>query len=295
MNVDDILVTCDNLQQVQLVKSKLAAAFKMKDIGPIKRFLNIDINYKKEYGYMVISQHRAIRNLLEKYGMMNCSGVTTPLNNFKELFAERATFLETNFHYRNLIGSLMFIMLGSRPDIAFAVTLPSRFLEEPRETHWKAAKRILRYLCGTQDYGLVFRSNRIGTLSIFCDADWANSIDRKSVSGIAGFHDGNLIHWKSKKQTSITLSSTEAELVALCEGLKEGVWIQKVLHDLQIQSTLNLHSDNQSCIHIAHNQGHPNRTKHIDIKYLYVQEKLREKDVSIYYCKSEENPSDILT
>lgn len=293
--VDDILIATTNLETIQYIKDVLCSNFKMSDLGPVKKFLNIEIDYKHHYKFIVLSQTQAINRLLEKFNMMECSTVTTPVANVKELYKDIGDKLEDNKMYRKLIGSLMFIMLGTRADIAFSVTLLSRFLDCPRIHHWKAAKRILRYLKGTVTLRLVYRSTNRTTLSVFTDADWANSQDRKSVSGISIFHDGNLIQWRSKKQNCITLSSTEAELVAVNEGLKEGIWIQSILRDMNLLYNLNLFSDNQSCINISHHQGVQSRTKHIDVRYLFIQEKLLTSNTTLQYICTDHNPADIMT
>lgn len=293
--VDDMLLASKNVSDLDIVKTKLSSNFKMKDLGPVKKFLNIDVMYKKKLGVMALSQKGAIARLLEKFQMQNCSSVATPITNVKDLYYHNDAKLESNFRYRQLIGSLMFVMLGSRPDLAFTVTVLSRFLENPHQNHWKAAKRVLRYLKGTKDLALVYRSAQLNSLSVYSDADWANSNDRKSVSGIAIFYSNNLIHWTSRKQNCITLSSTESELVAVNDGLKDGIWVQKILNDIGQKICLDLYTDNISCINISHQQGNQNRTKHIDVRYLYIQEKLKHTNTTLTYCPSPTMPADVLT
>ena len=293
--VDDIIIATDSMSDLEEIKQSLSSKFQMKDMGGIRKFLNIEIEYNMKFGYMILSQKEAIGKLIQKFKMENCSSVQTPIVNSKELYQSSPDVLQENIPYRQLIGSLMFIMLASRPDICFSVTLLSRFLENPTPIHWKAAKRLIRYLKGTMDIGLVYRSSNIGSLTIYTDSDWANSIDRKSISGMTIYHDGNLVSWSSRKQRCITLSTCESELVALCDGLKERIWLQKLLLELGLKYTVTLCCDNQSTIRVSEQIGGHARSKHIDIKYLFIQEKLKNPDYKISYCSTDRMPADIMT
>ena len=238
--VDDIILVSKCLEHLTQIKEALSREFEMKDMGPIKKFLNIQIDYKPKYGVLSLSQKEAILRVLKAFRMSDCSSVCTPMTNIKELEDETSPEINSKYPYRQLIGSLMYIVLGSRPEICFAVTFLSTYLSQPRVVHWRAAKRILRYPKGSVSTALVYRSPAKGTVNVYSDADWANKKDRKSISGATVFHDGNLINWFIRKQSCITLSTTEAELVALSESLKEGLWTVKILKDLSLQYSVSL-------------------------------------------------------
>ena len=169
--------------------------------------------------------------------------------------------------YRSALGSVMYAMLGTRPDIAFAVGLLGRFASRPGQVHWQAMKHLLRYLKGTADFKLCYqaRSQDCTGLIGFSDADWAgDKSDRKSTCGYAFFVNGGIVSWKSKKQTTVAMSSTEAESIGLSEAAKEAMWLCQLGHDLGTKfDPVKLYEDNQGSIFLADHPVSHQRTKHI--------------------------------
>lgn len=204
----------------------------------------------------------------------------------------------TNNPYKALLGCLQYLTLISRPDICFSVSLFSRFQSQPDDNHWSGLKRILRYLQGTKDLGLQYQKNKNDSaLSGYADADYANNEDdRRSTSGCMFTVYGNPVSWMSKRQQIVSLSSTEAELIALCYASKEGIWLSNVMSEIGINTTpFTIHEDNIPCIKIAEEPREHQRTKHIDIKYMYIRELINSKKVKLYYIPSENQKADIFT
>jgi len=201
--------------------------------------------------------------------------------------------------YQEIIGSLLYLSQTTRPDIAFAVNDASRFNANHSETHWKAVKRILRYLNGTKGLKLRFTKNGPNTgLQAFTDADWGSDVDnRRSCTGYVFCMGGGAISWNSKRQATVALSSTEAEYMSISSALSEAIWIRQ-LHDEIVKNPLKvliLYCDNESAIKLANNDGYRPRTKHIDIRHHYIRDHVRNGDVKIDYISTKVMPADSLT
>jgi hypothetical protein len=198
--------------------------------------------------------------------------------------------------YREAIGSLMYAMLATRPDLAFAVSTLSRFMETPHTTHWKAAQRVFQYLKGTHDLELVLGGDN-SELIVYSDADWASQLHRHSISGFASFVGDGAVSWSSKKQPIVTLSSTESEYVALTHAAQEVIWLRKLLSELRNdpESATQLFCDNQGAISLAKDPTFHARTKHIDTKFHFVWQTVDLGHVSVQYCPTHEMIADVFT
>lgn len=195
--------------------------------------------------------------------------------------------------YRQLVGCLMYIMLCTRPDISFSIGVLSKFLEMPTEAHWISAKRVLRYLKKTISLKLSYKTCSRTALIGYSDADWASSFDRKSTTGYLTFLDSSLVRWSSKEQATVALSSTEAEVIAATEATRELKWIKKSLSSLESDvPEVTLYWDSLPAIAIANTSGYHARSKHMDVKHLYLQECIEKKRVNILYCPTTEMVSD---
>jgi hypothetical protein len=194
------------------------------------------------------------------------------------------------------IGSLMYAAVATRPDISFAVSVLSQFLENPGERHWDAAKRIFRYLLGTKDLQLTYGRDRHELIG-YTDADGASQPHRHAISGYAFIIDGGAVSWSSRKQELVTLSTAEAEYVAVTHTAKEAVWLCHVIGELfpLISNSTMLFCDNQAAIKIATDDNYRARTKHIDIRYHFIRQVLSMGELQISYCPTEDMTADILT
>jgi hypothetical protein len=199
--------------------------------------------------------------------------------------------------YQRLVGKLIYLS-HTRPDISFAVSTVSQFMNCPTEEHMEALYRILRYLKMTPGQGLFFQKSTSREIEIFTDADWAGSVtDRRSTSGYCTFVWGNLVTWRSKKQPVVSRSSAEAEFRALSQGICEGIWIKRVLHEIGILNSnpIKVLCDNQSAISIAKNPVHHDRTKHVEIDRHFIKENIENGTISLQYTPTSQQTADILT
>lgn len=287
--VDDLLLTGKE-KDVEATATLLVEEFEAKDIGEVRHFLGMKIERTKET--LNITQTDCILKLLKLFKMDECKGLATPM---EENFQINPEENQINVPYRQLIGSLMYISLTSRPDITFAVSYLSRWLDKPNEQTWKAGKRILRYLQTTKNMGLVYKI-RNTNIEAFSDADWgSDKSDRKSISGAILFYGGNPIHWTSKKQGCVALSTAEAEYIAASAAAQELINVKGVLSEFGINECAKLYCDNKSAILISTNYENTKRSKHIDIKYHYLKDLTQNKIITLEYVSTNENIADILT
>lgn len=294
--VDDIILAGPNLDQINYIKLKLTNEFEMKDKGKLKHFLGLEIDYDREVGMIKIKQSRYVEAILRKFDFENCKTVSTPIDPKLNVNVINNGNI-TNKPYRELIGCLMFLMLGSRPDICFALNYFSRYQDTATDEMWKYLTRILRYLRATVNMGLEFRRGDRQELICFVDADWGGDTkDRKSVSGYLFKVFGNVVSWTTRKQNCVALSTTEAELIALSASVCEGLWIKKLLSDFNVNiKTIIFYEDNQGCIALVKNPGNNRRVKHIDLKYNFIYENIIKGYVDVRFVSSDMQHADILT
>ncbi|PRQ31062.1 putative RNA-directed DNA polymerase [Rosa chinensis] len=228
--VDDMVVTGDDLEEIQRLQGQLSSEFEMKDLGSLKYFLGIEVARGK--GCIVLSQRKYVLDLLAETGMLDCQPINTPIEQNHRL-AEYLDQVPTNkARYQRLVGRLIYLS-HTRPDLAYAVSVVSQFMHNPSEAHMGAVFRILRYLKSAPGKGLIFSKYSHLDVSGYTDADWAGNItDRRSTSGYFTFVGGNLVTWKSKKQKVVARSSAEAEYRGMARGLCEMLWLRNLLRDL---------------------------------------------------------------
>ncbi|BES95360.1 Hydra magnipapillata [Nesidiocoris tenuis] len=190
----------------------------------------------------------------------------------------------------------MFLSVATRPDISFAVSYLSQFNNCFGKAHWLAAKRVLRYLKGTRNMALVFKKTG-NPIAGFADADWAScTVDRKSYSGYCFMFGNSVVSWSSKKQTTIALSTAEAEYAAIAEATKEAIHLKKFANDLGLnQNKITISNDNQAAQHIATNAVISSKSKHVDIKIHFIRDILERGDIELKYLGTEHMTADILT
>jgi hypothetical protein len=204
--------------------------------------------------------------------------------------------------YAQLIGSLMYLALGTRPDIAYAVNWLAQFTSDPKPLHWTAVKRVFRYLKFTKHHKLTYGGDdediRNTNLNFFCDADWANdATDRKSISRYVTLVAGGAVAWSSKKQQTVALSTAEAEYVAATHIAKQVLWQRTLLQELDfpLPSTSTIFTDNQAAISISHHPEFHARTKHIDIAHHFLRDLIAEGTINTVYVNTRDNLADLFT
>ena len=215
-------------------KKELNEKFKMKDLGLLHHFLGVKIIQDQLTGVTWIGQPSFTKKILQKYGMHDSKPVSSPVNPDIKLIAYENSDVVCNQHmYQAVVGSLLYLSTQTRPDIAYAVSSVARYCANPTKDHWTAVKRILRYLKGTCNYGLLYRKDAPAELTGYSDADWAGDVgDRKSTSGYIYLLGGAAISWKSSKQSCVALSTTEAEYITLSSASQEAIWLQQLMSDL---------------------------------------------------------------
>ncbi|PKA48313.1 Retrovirus-related Pol polyprotein from transposon TNT 1-94 [Apostasia shenzhenica] len=293
--VDDIIYTSSSSTFLNGFKEKMKHEFEMTDLGLLHYFLGLEI--KQTSKGIFLSQEKYTSDLLEKFGMRNCNKVETPMNSSEKLQLEDGTSLANSKYFRSLVGGLMYLT-HTRPDLLFAVSMVSRFMHKPTKQHLGAAKRILRYIKGTSNYGIWYSQTTNIKLFGFCDSDWAGSLDdRKSTSGFLFTLGSGAISWTSKKQASVALSSSEAEYVAAASACCQAIWIRRILTDLHQpqEEATNIFCDNMGAILMAKNPCQHGRAKHIDIKYHFIREMVSKGAIEMKSCSTHDQVADILT
>ena len=293
--VDDMVVTGNDDYELKDLQSRLATEFELKDLGPLKYFLGIEVSRSRSG--ITMCQRKYILDLLAETGMLDCKPIDTPIemNHQLEILPDQ---VPTNRkRYQKLVGKLIYLS-HTRPDIAYAVSVVSRFMHAPSEEHMTAVYRILRYLKATPGKGLFFGKRQDNSVQGYTDADWAGDrTDGKSTSGYFTFVGGNLVTWRSKKQKVVSRSSAEAEYRGMVHGVCELLWIKRILRDIGISvvSPIKLHCDNESAVKIANNPVQHDRTKHVEIDRHFIKDHLERKTIELPHVSSEEQLADMLT
>jgi hypothetical protein len=247
---------------------------------------------------LFLSQPAYIKKILKRFNMLDCRPRSLPAEPGHHLqrSTEKNEPKET-MPYREAVGSLMYLTVATRPDISYSVGQVSQFCENPEPSHWEAVKRILSYLRGTSLHGIRFGPVTDG-LRGFTDSDYAGDVcTRRSTSGFLFLLHGGPVGWSSRRQSCVALSTTESEYVAACEAAREGVWLQRLLRDINMVSErpLELQCDNQSAIQLIKNPVFHQRTKHIDVRYHFIRELQEKGDINVTYVPTEKQLADPLT
>ncbi|KAI3781572.1 hypothetical protein L2E82_11589 [Cichorium intybus] len=297
--VDDIVLTGNNDQEIEYVKQFLKSQFLIKDLGFLKYFLGIEI-VKTDYG-LCLSQRKYCLELLYEFGLLAAKPIKTPLDVNVTVSSESSNgnddLLENVTEYQKLVGKLIYLT-NTRPDISFTVQTLSQFMHAPRKSHLKIAVRVLRYLKLCPGKGVLFSKSDEFLLTAWADSDWAKCVDsRRSITGYCLFLGNNLVSWKSKKQSTVSRSSTESEYRALATVTCEILWVLKLMRDLDLKYKVpvSLFCDNQSAILLSLNPVLHERTKHIEIDIHLVRDKVSEGVIKVVKVDSLQQVADIFT
>lgn len=295
--VDDIIVASSSQNAVTALLKDLAVDFALKDLGDLHYFLGIEVSKVRDD--ILLSQDKYTSDLLKKVNMAHCKPAVTPLCTTEKLSLQDGEALgsEDSTRYRSVVGALQYLTL-TRPDISFPVNKVCQFLHSPTTVHWTAVKRILRYLKHTLGTGLKIRKNSSMLVSAFSDADWAGSVDdRRSTSGFAVFLGCNLVSWSARKQATVSRSSTEAEYKSLANATAEVIWIQTLLQELRVPSppAAQLWCDNIGATYLSANPVFHARTKHIEVDYHFVRERVAQKLLNVRFISTIDQVADGFT
>jgi hypothetical protein len=292
--VDDIVLTGNNPSFLKQLISNLSKVSELKDMGTLNYFLGLLI-HRSSQG-LTLTQTKYATDLLTKHNMLNCSPCKTPCVPNTRLSATCGKPLTDVHAYRSLVGALRYLTF-TRPDLSFAVHQVCQFMHAPTDIHLTAAKHILRYVRGTIDHGLFYTPGPI-SLSAFSDADWAGDPnDRRSTSGLLVFLDNNPITWSAKKQLTVSRSSTEAEYRALASASVELCWLRTLIKNLglYLYDPPILWCDNVSALAIASNPVFHARTKHVEVDFHFIRERVLRKDLQVKFVSTVDQLADIFT
>ncbi|KAJ0804262.1 putative RNA-directed DNA polymerase [Helianthus annuus] len=293
--VDDILLVTSSDTLRNDLMAKLASEFAMKDLGPLRYFLGISVSrYART---MFLSQQSYACDIIARAGMQSCNPVATPVDTNTKLGASTGDIFHDPTLYRSLAGALQYLTF-TRPDITYAVQQVCMHMHSPRTTHWLALKRIIRYIKGTLSFGLTLSAHSSPSLVSYTDADWAGCPDtRRSTSGYCIYFGDNLISWSSKRQTTVSRSSAEAEYRGVANVVAEICWLRNLLLELRhplTRATL-VYCDNVSAIYLSGNPVQHQRTKHIELDIHFVREQVQRGQVRILHVPSRYQIADIFT
>jgi hypothetical protein len=302
--VDDILIAGER-RFVDQIKAKLAEKFPFKDLGTTSFILGFEVSRNREERTITLHQHAYVTKILESTNMSLCNPISTPAEAGVSLSASMCPQTDSEkleasaFPYRQITGALQYLVTGTRPDIAVAVSNVSRFNANPGKQHIAAVKRILRYLKGTSTHGVIL-GGKEKSLSLvgYSDANWAGDVDtRRSTTGYVFMLGQGPISWKSKLQPSTALSSMESEYMALSSATQEAIWLRRLLRDLGYEQDepTTIFEDNQGCIKFVKNAKFSTGSKHIDVRKNYAGEAITRKDIAVKYIPTKDMVADIFT
>ena len=273
----------------------LKTAFEISDLGEASFLLGLHISYTTEC--IALTQELYIGTILSQFGMENSKTVSTPLP--KGIIFTKGTTEQPKDQvttYQSMIGSLMYLLTGTRPDLAYTISFVAQFSSCPTEEHIKAAKHIFRYSKGTRNLGLFCPHTTTNAIDVYVDADFAGCINtRRSTSGYIVLFHNCCILWFTKKQSFVAKSTTEAEFVAVSYGTRHIRWLLKGLTNLRLPASIAMHADNTGANFLAVNPQINVRTKHIAVDYFITREALQENLFVLLKVESTNIRADICT
>jgi hypothetical protein len=299
--VDDIIITGSHSMAITQLINDLHSSFALKDLGQLNFFLGVEATWHQDG--LHLSQQRYINDLLTKTNMLLAKQISPPLSASTILSRFEGSTITNPTLYRSIVGSLQYLSL-SRPDIAYVVNKVSQFMQDPRESHWSAVKRILRYLKSTLrylkstiSYYFYIYKNSSKQLTAYSDSDWASCPDDKRSTSDCLLLGKNILSWSSKKQPTVSRSSTESEYKAMANAAAKLAWIQSLLSELGVTSPHRpvLHCDNIGATYLTSNPLYHARTKHIEIDYQFVRDKVAKKLLDVCFISGKDQLADVLT
>ena len=294
-HVDDMIIASKNVAEVDLVKQQLRKEFEISDLGPVLFFLGMEIVRDRQTRQLTLSQKRYTLDVLRRFDMTNCNSKSIPITVGSQLF-KAGEQLPTSNRYAELVGSVMYLAISTRPDLSQAVGVLSRYLSCPTTLHWKTAMGVLKYLKGTATEGITFGKTDDEIIA-YSDSDYAGDLDtRRSTAAYLFTLYGGAISWKSKLQQTVAVSTMEAEYMAAGAAVKEALALKKMLGDFNINSgVISIFGDSQSALAVLKNPISSARAKHIDVIHHFAREQVERGEVEFKYISTTEMAADCLT
>ena len=256
----------------------------------------LELQIKQTNTRIYINEAKYVKNHVKRFGLEKAAHARTPMATNIKLGNDPSGQSVDITLYRSMIGSLLYLTT-SRPDRAFGVGVCARLQSNPKESHFNAVKRIIKYISGTCDYGLFYSKESNVSLAGYSDADWASNADDKKSTTEGCFYVGtNLVAWMSKKQNSVSLSTVEAGYIVAGSCCSQILWMKKILGDYGLsQETMVVYCDNSNAIDISKNLVQHSKTKHIEIRYYFIRNCVERKVVTLEYILTKRQNADIFT
>ncbi|KAJ0469227.1 putative RNA-directed DNA polymerase [Helianthus annuus] len=293
--VDDVIITGNHLSKIDSTKKHLSTVFSIKDLGPLKYFLGIEV--AKTSDGLVLSQRKYTIDILQDCGLLSSRPSSFPMEQNAKIDDFPASPRTDATQYQRIIGRLLYLQV-TRPDIAYSVNILSQFVSDPRKEHMEAVTRILRYLKATPGQGIYIPKHDGFQLVAYCDADWLGCLTtRRSRTGYILILGGSPVSWKTKKQSVVSRSSAEAEYRAMAATVSEVLWLRWLLQDfnVHIAGPTPMFCDNQVARHIANNPVFHERTKHVEMDCYFVRERVISQEIQPVHVDSKLQLADLLT
>lgn len=294
VHVDDFLVS-GTPDFMKLAESQLTTSYQMSKSGPLDTYLSLKITRSKT-GHVYLSQTHYIEDIVDEHLPHDAKKALVPCNAFFSDLTRDKDSPVTTQPYAELIGMLQWVANGTRPDIQFAVNRLSQFLIRPIDTHWTAAIHVLSYLNTTKHLRLCLGTSK-DPLQGYSDADWASTTeDRRSTTGWIFKYGGGVVSWKSRRQPTVALSTTEGEYMAMSDAAKEAMWLQRIAEELGCSSnSTKMYYDNQGAGALSNNEGLHKRTKHIDVRHHFIRDCIQSGKIKTHYVPTAEMLADVFT
>ncbi|KFK25001.1 hypothetical protein AALP_AA8G053500, partial [Arabis alpina] len=293
--VDDLIITGSSTQEMTTFKGYLSSCFHMKDLGPLKYFLGIEVARNSMGIYL--SQRKYAMDILTETDLLAAKPTTFPLEQNQKLALSSSPMLTDPHQYRRLIGRLIYLTV-TRPDLSYCVHVLAQFMQLPREDHWNAALRVVCYLKNSPGQGILLRADTDFQITGWCDSDWASCpLTRRSVTGYFVQLGNSPVSWKTRKQPTVSTSSTEAEYRAMMLLTKELIWLKRILESLGIKHSqpMLMYCDNKAVIHISNNPVFHERTKHVELDCHFVREQIQAGQIVTKHVPTKSQLADIFT
>jgi len=299
--VNDITILGDNLKNVEKIKTTLSNRYEMTDLGEIESYLGVRIKRDRSNKRLEIDQSRYILEIVDRFGLSDAHPVCTPLptgaDMFLEKYNEQASTADIKL-YQRIIGSLLYVQIGTRPDISFAVSRLAQYASNPSPHHIRLAKYVLSYLKGTSDLKLVYTGGSGDGLYSYSDSSWGDVLnDWHSTAGYVFLLANATISWCSRKQKTTTQSTTEAEYMSLAKAGNQSAWYQMFLEELgyEVRDPIPLHGDNNGSLRLALNPVTERKSKHIPIRYHTIRDYVEDEHITLILTPTAEMLADGLT
>jgi hypothetical protein len=292
--VDDLILATPTHADAEAIETLLKKRYSLKPAQALTFILGIKVERERARRRLHLTQGAYAKAVLERFSMEQCKPTNTPAEVAQTKTAPQP---EAAYPYREAIGCLTYLATCTRPDIAFAVSRLARSTVSPTKQDVVGVKRVLRYIKGTLENGITLGGGDL-TPTAFADADFASDTEtRRSVSGCIVMFGGGPVMWSSRRQGCVTLSTVEAEYVALCNVTQETMWIRQLLQDLGLpqRTPTVVYEDNQGAISLARGNQISRRSKHIDVRFHFVRDQYEAGVIALEHCPSQEMPADLLT